>query len=579
MTYTFKLSRRLALAQITGMLAPLALLLACSSSDLTDSSPNSTDTPPALTDLFVSPRSIVLEPNQPFAIASLRRVSADAETEWSASGGTITDDGVFTATESGTYKVAGKGRGKGRRDTTTVIVTPTNPMLADLTVSPDPTSLSTTQSHIFTAKGVLSDGSVVETAVTWNATGGSIDAGGLYTAGPASGQYLVVAQSVSASIADTAIVTIQTSESPETPPPPPPPPPPTVTALSLSPANVSMETGQARQFAATVQLSDGSTTTIPVVFRATGGTVTANGLYTAGSTAGTFRVIATDSAGSVGDTSAVTVTAPAPPPPPPPPSSGQTFFAATAETGNMNAWSLPWGLVQYQGTASATQSRMRAGSWGYKYEVTSSVNATVGHDVRTMTGTPQASMGSGNGRYTSGYYSFYAYIDAGYTAPGWNLTLGWMTGVTGAPSPISNIGIENRNGVTQLMYQLKNAAVGAYTAPTIPGYTMASNGWYYMNSSSPAGIKPFPRNQWVHVSVYYKMSPSNGQVTIWQDGVKIMDLTAPTMNTFGGSSYDVLTNTAGDMILQFGIYGGAKSDGVQRLFVDDFKVTDYRPTP
>ena len=347
-----------------------------------------------------------------------------------------------------------------------------------------------------------------------------------------------------------------------------------VRAIVLTPASVSLASGAIQQFTATARMNDGSTTSADVTYQAAGGSITTAGKYTAGQYAGAHRVIAKQATGTLADTSVVTITATAPAP-----STGKTFYTANAESGNLSAWTLPWGVVQYQGTVTASQARPRFGSWGYKYEVTNHVNATVGHDVRTMTAAPQTSMGSPNGRYLSGYYSFWAYVDAGYTAPGWNLLLGWMTGVYGSPSPISNIGLENRNGVTQLMFQLKNASTGHYTAPSISGYNMLSNGWYYMSSSSPAGIKPFPRNQWVHVAIYYKMAPTNGQVTIWQNGTKIMDLTAPSMNTFGGSTYTPLSNTAGDMMLQFGIYGGPKSDGVQRLYVDDFKVTDYRPLP
>ena len=351
-----------------------------------------------------------------------------------------------------------------------------------------------------------------------------------------------------------------------------------VSAIVLTPTSVTLQPGGSQQFTATARMSDGTTTSASVTWTATGGSVTTAGKYWAGQTAGTYRVIATKTGGGRADTSTVTIAATAPLPPPPPSGTGKTFFSANAETANLGAWSLPWGVVQYQGTVTTPTVRPKYGSYSYRYDVTNNVSGTVGHDVRTMTAHPQTSMGGPSGHYMSGYYSFWAYIDAGYTAPGWNLLLGWMTGVQGAPSPISNIGIENRNGVTQLMFQLKNATYGLYTAPTIPGYTMYGNGWYYMNSSSPAGVKPFPRNQWVHLSVYYKMAPSNGQVTIWQDGVRIMDLTAPAMNTYGGHSSN-LTNSGGDMMLQFGVYGAPKADGAQRLFVDDFKVTDTRVTP
>jgi hypothetical protein len=55
-------------------------------------------------------------------------------------------------------------------------------------------------------------------------------------------------------------------------------------------------------------MSDGSTVTPAVTYAATGGTISAGGLYTAGTTAGTFRVIATQQGGSLADTAAVTIT-------------------------------------------------------------------------------------------------------------------------------------------------------------------------------------------------------------------------------------------------------------------------------
>ena len=45
-----------------------------------------------------------------------------------------------------------------------------------------------------------------------------------------------------------------------------------------------------------------------VTWSATGGTITAGGLYTAGAAAGTFRVIATREGDTPADTSTVTVT-------------------------------------------------------------------------------------------------------------------------------------------------------------------------------------------------------------------------------------------------------------------------------
>jgi hypothetical protein len=62
-------------------------------------------------------------------------------------------------------------------------------------------------------------------------------------------------------------------------------------------------------------MSDGSTSAVTVVWSASGGTISSAGLYTAGQTAGSFRVIASESGGTLADTSAVSVAAPPLPPP------------------------------------------------------------------------------------------------------------------------------------------------------------------------------------------------------------------------------------------------------------------------
>ncbi|MGQ0715393.1 MAG: Ig-like domain-containing protein [Gemmatimonadaceae bacterium] len=93
------------------------------------------------------------------------------------------------------------------------------------------------------------------------------------------------------------------------------PPPPTVTALVVAPGSAALQTGQTQQFGATEQLSNGSSRAAAgATWTATGGVVTTSGLYTAGNTAGTFRVIATGTSGHA-DTSTITIST-APPPPP-----------------------------------------------------------------------------------------------------------------------------------------------------------------------------------------------------------------------------------------------------------------------
>jgi hypothetical protein len=83
----------------------------------------------------------------------------------------------------------------------------------------------------------------------------------------------------------------------------------------VTPTSASLNAGVNQQFKAYGRNSVGDSVPVTVTFSATGGTVTSGGLYTAGSTGGTFRVVARESSTGEADTAAVTVTvAPAPPP-------------------------------------------------------------------------------------------------------------------------------------------------------------------------------------------------------------------------------------------------------------------------
>jgi hypothetical protein len=72
------------------------------------------------------------------------------------------------------------------------------------------------------------------------------------------------------------------------------------------PGSITLASAATKQFSAYGRTTAGDSVAVSVVFTATGGTVTAQGLYTAGPTAGSFRVIAT--AEGLADTSVVTVT-------------------------------------------------------------------------------------------------------------------------------------------------------------------------------------------------------------------------------------------------------------------------------
>ncbi|HWA16939.1 MAG TPA: hypothetical protein VG817_10925, partial [Gemmatimonadales bacterium] len=115
-----------------------------------------------------------------------------------------------------------------------------------------------------------------------------------YTAGNTSGYFVVIARSSNGK-ADTTDITIPTTAA-------------SISSIVVSPATATVASSATQQFTASAKLVGGSTLSNPeVTWSATGGTVNSSGRYTAGTTAGTYRVIARSSNGKA-DTSAVTVT-------------------------------------------------------------------------------------------------------------------------------------------------------------------------------------------------------------------------------------------------------------------------------
>ena len=255
------------------------------------------------------PNTVTVETNQLVQFRAVRQSPRGERHElpltWHASGGAIDDSGIFTAAEPGVYKVIGKGRGRQKPDTSIVVVVPPQPNIVAVSVSPDTTTLGLGGSYGFAAVGVLSDGTTVPVGVNWRATGGSVDAGGVYTAGTDAGHlqrdrgqhggdpgghgrgdHRPAAASAAGAHAR---------------------------AGDPSPGTLALGTGATAQLAAYGRTSLGDSVAVEVTYSATGGSIRSDGLYTAGSTAGSFRIIA--SAGTFADTTSVSLTAPPPPPP------------------------------------------------------------------------------------------------------------------------------------------------------------------------------------------------------------------------------------------------------------------------
>ncbi|MGH7525300.1 MAG: hypothetical protein ACREMX_01195, partial [Gemmatimonadales bacterium] len=324
----------------------------------------------------VFPSAVTIETNQPIRFRGEGETSTGkivaAPVAWEATGGVIHSDGTFSSTAVGSFKVVGGhrwqrpgGRDKkksdrdqhdrkkpqrdydwARSDTSIVFVVPPQRDLQRIVIAPDTVTLTAGDLHSFTATGYLKNGSATTIAVQWAATGGAIDASGAYTAGQIPGSFRVVARNTAGNVADTASVAVAASTSTPTPgptpnpdqgpvpapvpdPASPPPSEPTLVKVVLKPSSASLVPGATKTFAAYGRNSAGDSVAVNVTFSATGGSVTASGLYTAGKSTGTYRVVA--AASGLADTSVVTlappIPAPLPPPPPPapPPGKGLAF--------------------------------------------------------------------------------------------------------------------------------------------------------------------------------------------------------------------------------------------------------------
>ena len=224
---------------------------------------------------------------------------------WTSTGGSISTSGLFSASVAGSGSVTATLGSVSGSTSVTITSTPAPPALVSILVLPEALTLQTGTARQYSAIGAYSNGSSqpLTSGVTWSTTGGSITAGGLFTAGAAgAGSVTATVGGVSGSTS----VTVTTQ-------PPPPPATPTLVSLTLSPTSATLQSGASQHFVAVGHLSDGSLDSTPAVaWSATGGSVTTGGVYTAGSTAGSYAVIARS--GTVQVSAPITISAsPAPP--------------------------------------------------------------------------------------------------------------------------------------------------------------------------------------------------------------------------------------------------------------------------
>ena len=207
-----------------------------------------------VTQVIVYPDALTLDPQQSFQFRVFGRTetgdSVPVSVNWTASAGSISQSGMYTADTSATdvvvtaaltsSSVSGTSRVRKRRVVTLVI-------------DPKNASLPAGGLQQFSVFGIRNTGDTVSVPVAYSATGGTISSTGAYAAGQLAGTYRVIANQNSGSLADTSMVTV--SEAPQPPPPPP------VATVTVSPANAGVFIGSVQQFTATLKDASGTVLT------------------------------------------------------------------------------------------------------------------------------------------------------------------------------------------------------------------------------------------------------------------------------------------------------------------------------
>jgi trimeric autotransporter adhesin len=256
---------------------------------------------PELLELLLDPPTATLEVGQTVQFRTRAMLSdgnqPDVPATYATDLGSITSAGLYSATGPGRATVTARVV-TGETVTASVLVTEPPPVLDRLILVPDTARLQPSQAVQFQVTGRYGDGTEQPVSVTYVATGGTITATGRYTAGSEEGSHRVIARSTDGQ-ADTSVVIISPQGGGGSA---------ILTAIELSPPLLTLVSGSQHQYDVTGRYSDGTTqdVTEEATFNTSGGTITSpGGWFTAGSVAGTYRVIAT--VGSLADTATINV--------------------------------------------------------------------------------------------------------------------------------------------------------------------------------------------------------------------------------------------------------------------------------
>ncbi|WP_224367308.1 beta strand repeat-containing protein [Hyalangium versicolor] len=223
--------------------------------------------------------------------------------------------------------------------------------VAYVTVTPSPVTLAVQGTQQFSATAYDSSNNPLPFPITWSATSaaGSINSSGLFTANCTPGTYTAAVTATSDGKSASADVTLT---------------PGAAASVTVSPSNATVQINGTQQFTANVKdACNNPLPTAPVSWAVTtgGGTINSSGLFTAGTTPGTFTNTVRAFSGTLSGTASVTVTSPlasiqVTPSPATLPINGTEQFTATGKdsAGNTVPVSVTWSVVNGGGSIDAS---------------------------------------------------------------------------------------------------------------------------------------------------------------------------------------------------------------------------------
>lgn len=261
-------------------------------------------TPSAVATVTLTPTPATVGPNLTQQFTAVAKDAAGnvlaVVPTWSvvAGGGTVNSSGLFTA-----GSVAGSFVNTVRATVGTVsgfaTVNVSGGSLASITLAPNPVTMQVNGTQQYVAVGMDAGGNVVPITPVWSVVGagGTISAGGLFTAGATAGTFPNIIKATSGAISGTATVTTTVAS-------------PVLASITVTPNPANLLASGTQQFIATGRDAGGVivafTPTWSVV--ANGGTINAStGVFTAGTVTGTYTNTVRAASGAISGTATVVV--------------------------------------------------------------------------------------------------------------------------------------------------------------------------------------------------------------------------------------------------------------------------------